>query len=502
MPQTRFVLSKALECGLQPIVVINKIDRPDARPHEVLDEVFELFLSLGADDRLADFPHIYASSKLGFATHDITQPGTTVQPLMDMILENIPGPEIDAEAPLQMLVTTLDWSDYVGKIAIGRLYSGEVRPGMDIALMQKDGLATPARIMEVHVFEDLGRKQVESAEAGDIVALVGIENVEIGDTVSDRAVPRAMPRLTVDEPTLKMVFGVNTSPVAGQEGRYLTSRHLRDRLMKEIQKNVALRVEPIAGTEQFSVAGRGILHLSVLIETMRREGYELSIGKPHVILHDRNGVTEDPFETLVVEVPNEQTGPVMEMIGQRRGKLVDMSSHNDFSYTIFSIPARGLIGLRTRLLNATQGTAIIHHRFECYRPMEGDIPTRSTGALVSMVAGRAVAYALDTLQQRSELHVGPGDVVYEGMVVGENSRSGDMSVNPAKEKKLSNMRAAGYDRNILLRPARRLSLEEALEFIEEDEYVEVTPSLIRLRKIVLKEIDRKRAARKTAAAVS
>jgi GTP-binding protein len=498
MPQTRFVLSKALECGLQPIVVINKIDRPDARPHEVLNEVFELFLQLGADDRLADFPHIYASSKLGFATHEIDQRGDSVAPLMDMILEKIPGPEIDAEAPLQMLVTTLDWSDYVGRIAIGRLYSGEAKPGMDVALMQKNDAITPARIVSVHIFEDLGRTEVESATAGDIVALVGLEKVEIGDTVADRSAPHAMPRLVVDEPTLKMTFGVNTSPLAGQEGRYLTSRHLRERLMKEVEKNVALRVEPIAGTEQFSVSGRGILHLSVLIETMRREGFELSIGKPHVILRDNHGVTEEPFESLVVEVPENQTGPVMEMTGQRRGQLVDMQSHNNYSYMVFSIPARGLIGLRTRLLNATQGTAVIHHRFEAYKPLEGEIETRSTGVLVSLVGGRAVAYALDTLQDRSELHVGHNDVVYEGMIVGENSRSDDMNVNPTKEKKLSNMRAVGHDRNVLLRPARRLSLEEALEFIEDDELVEVTPTQIRLRKILLNEHARRRAARKSA----
>jgi len=497
MPQTRFVLSKALECGLQPIVVINKIDRPDARPDEVLDEVFELFLQLGADDRLADFPHIYASSKLGYATHELHEHGNSVEPLMDMILEKIPGPEID-DAPLQMLVTTLDYSDYVGRIAIGRIYSGEVRRGMDIALMQKDDKITPSRIVSAYVFEDLGRTEVESAAAGDIVALVGLENIEIGDTVSDRLSPRALPRLVVDEPTLKMTFGVNTSPLAGQEGKYLTSRHLRERLMKELQKNVALRVEPIAGTEQFSVSGRGILHLSVLIETMRREGFELSIGKPHVILHNNHGVIEEPFESLVVEVPENQTGPVMELVGQRRAQLVDMQGHNDYSYMVFSIPARGLIGLRTRLLNATQGTAVIHHRFDRYKPMEGEIGTRPTGVLVSLCGGRAVAYGLDTLQERAELHVGHNDVVYEGMIVGENSRNEDMNVNPAKEKKLSNMRAAGHDRNILLRPARRMSLEEALEFIEDDELVEVTPTQIRLRKIMLKEHDRKRAARKAA----
>jgi GTP-binding protein len=498
MPQTRFVLSKALQCHLRPIVVVNKIDRPDARPHEVIDEVLDLFLQLGAADHLADFPYIFASAKQGYATADPEQPGESIEPLMDMILERIPGPEIDAHAPLQMLVTTLDWSDYVGRIAIGRIYSGAVRPGLDVALMQKDDRVAPARIVSVHVFEDLGRTEVAAAEAGDIVALVGLEGIEIGDTVCDRESPRALPRVVVDEPTLKMTFGVNTSPLAGREGRFLTSRHLRERLARELQKNVALRVEPIAGSEQFSVAGRGVLHLSVLIETMRREGYELSIGKPHVILHERDGRTEEPFETLVVEVPEAMTGPVMEMTGARRGKLLEMTSHNQYAYMIFSIPARGLIGLRTRLLNATQGTAVIHHRFESYQPLEGDIPTRPSGVLVSIAAGRAVAFGLDSLQDRAEMHVGPGDVVYEGMIVGENSRSKDMNVNPTKEKKLSNMRAVGHDRNILLKPPRRMSLEEALEFIEEDELVEVTPTQIRLRKILLRELDRKRLARRGA----
>jgi GTP-binding protein len=500
MPQTRFVLSKALECGLRPLVVVNKVDRPDARPHEVVDEVFDLFLKLGAEDKLHDFSYIYASAKNGFASHSLDEPGTSIAPLMDLILEKVPGPEIDPHAPLQMLVTTLDWSDYVGRIAIGRLYSGEVHPGSDIALMKAEDRVVRTRITTVHVFEDLGRTAVESAAAGDIVALVGLEDVEIGDTVSDPAEPKALPRLKVDEPTLKMTFSVNSSPLAGRDGRYLTSRHLRDRLLKEVQKNVALRVEPIAGSEQFSVAGRGVLHLSVLIETMRREGYELSVGKPHVILHQRDGVLEEPFESLVVEVPESNTGPVMEMVGQRRAQLVEMTSHNGYAYMLFAIPARGLIGLRTRLLNATQGTAVIHHRFDSYRPMVEEIAGRPTGVLVSIANGKAVAYSLDTLQQRSELHVGPGDVVYEGMIVGENSRSGDMAVNPTKEKKLSNMRAAGHDRNILLRPARRMSLEEALEFIEEDELVEVTPSTIRLRKIMLSEIDRRRAARQAASA--
>jgi GTP-binding protein len=498
MPQTRFVLGKAFECGLRPIVVINKIDRPDARAHEVVDEVLELFLQLGADDALADFPFLFASAKLGYATTDPSQPTSSIQPLMDMILKKIPGPDVDVAGPLQMLVTTLDWSDYVGRIAIGRVQSGTVRKGQTVALMQSDDRLTPTKAVSVYVFEDLGRVEVHEVDAGDICAIVGLEGVEIGDTVASPNEPRAMPRLKVDEPTLKMTFGVNSSPLAGREGKYVTSRHLRDRLMRELERNVALRVEPIPGTEQFAVAGRGILHLSILIETMRRESYELSIGKPQVIFRDVEGMPHEPFESLVVEVPSERTGPVMELVGERRGQLAEMTSHNEYTFMVFSIPARGLIGLRTRLLNATQGTAVIHHRFEAYRPMADAIPGRATGVLVSVAAGKAVAFGLDSLQQRAELHVAPGDVIYEGMIVGENSRPEDMNVNPTKEKKLSNMRATGHDRNILLKPARRMSLEEALEFIAEDEWVEVTPKEIRLRKILLKETDRRRAARQAA----
>jgi GTP-binding protein len=545
MPQTRYVLSKALECRLQPIVVVNKIDRPDARPHETLNESFELLMDLGGEHVLSDFPHIFASSKEGFATHDPHQPGDSMQPLFDMMLQAIPGPEIDPDAPLQMLVTNLDWSDYVGRIAVGRIYSGTIRPGQQIALIQQPspsrrgqgeadlrsaGALTPAlsqgereqswklvRVGEVHLFDKLGRVPAEEATAGDIAALIGLDDVTIGDTVSDPEVRRALPRVAVDEPTIQMVFSINTSPFAGRDGKYVTSQHLAQRLRKELERNVALRVEPYVDaslrdadresrrdsptgqTTAWQVFGRGVLHLSVLIETMRREGYELSIGKPHVVLHHNDGVTEEPFESLVVEVPHDKLGPVMELVGARRGQLIEMTGHDNYTYVVFSIPARGLIGLRTRLLNATQGTAVIHHRFERYAPLEGEVPDRSNGVLVSMVAGRVNAYGLDTLQERAEMFVAPGDDVYEGMIVGENSRGEDMAVNPTKEKKLTNIRAAGADKNILLKPPRIMSLETAIEYIEEDELVEVTPTQIRLRKKILKETDRRRIQRRAEA---
>jgi len=495
MPQTRFVLSKALECRLKPIVVINKIDRSDARAQEVLNETFELFLELGADDELADFPYIFASSREGYATHDPAVRGDSMRPLLDLVLEAIPGPQIDPDSPLQMLVTTLDWSEYVGRIGIGRIHAGRVTPGQRVALMQAGDQVTSAKITSVQVFDNLSRVDVAEATAGDICAVVGLDSIEIGDTIADIEQPRALPRLEVDLPTLEMTFGVNTSPLAGRSGKFLTTRHLRDRLNKELEKNVALRVRPIENSELFAVSGRGLLHLSVLIETMRREGYELSIGKPRVITRQHEGVTEEPFETLVVEVPPDRLGAVMELTGARRGQMLEMQTRGNYAHVQFSIPARGLIGLRTRLLNATQGTAIIHHRFEKYRPLEGDINGRATGVLISMTSGKAVAFGLDGLQERSELLIGPGEDVYEGMIVGENSRSGDMPVNPTKEKKLTNMRASGSDRNIILKPPRQLTLEMSLEYIEEDELVEVTPDKIRLRKILLSENDRKKAAR-------
>jgi GTP-binding protein len=498
MPQTRYVLGKALECHLQPIVVVNKIDRPDARSHETLNEAFELLMDLGGEHILNDFPHIFATSKLGYATDDPETPGDSMQPLLDLMLEAIPGPEIDPNSPLQMLVTNLDWSDYVGRIAVGRIYSGSIRPGQQVALMQDNGESKNVKVAEVHLFDKLGRVPAEEATAGDIAALVGIEDVTIGDTVSDPLVRRAMPRVTVDEPTIQMVFSINSSPFVGREGKYVTSQHLATRLRKELERNVALRVEPTDSADSFQVFGRGVLHLSVLIETMRREGYELSIGKPHVVLHNNNGITEEPFESLVVEVPHDKLGPVMELVGARRGQLVEMTAHDNYTFVSFSIPARGLIGLRTRMLNATQGTAVVHHRFDRYAPMEGDVPERPNGVLVSMVSGRINAYALDTLQERSELFVTPGEEVYEGMIVGENARDEDMAVNPTKEKKLTNMRASGTDKNILLKPARQMSLEMALEYIAEDELLEVTPTKLRLRKKILKETDRRRLARQGA----
>lgn len=491
MPQTRFVLSKALECGLIPIIVVNKIDRPDARSHEVLDEALELIMELGGEEVFDRITYLYSSSKEGYATTDPDQPGESMQPLLDLILEQIPGPEIEVEQPLQMLVTSLDWSDYVGRIAIGRLNAGTVRKGQEVVICKANGNVT-AKINSVFVFENLGRVEVESAEAGEIVALVGLEQVDIGDTICVKDNPRPLPRLQVDQPTLEMTFSINSSPLAGRDGKYVTSRQVKERLYKETERNVALRVSQVDGQDALRVAGRGVLHLSVLIETMRREGYELSVGKPTVITKMIEGKPHEPFESLNVEVPCERLGPVMELVGERRGTSVALQQRGDYTLAQFDIPSRGLIGLRTRLLNATQGTAVIHHRFLEYRPVEGDIPRRANGSLVSNTSGKAIAYALDGLQQRAEMFVAPGDEVYEGMIVGENSRDNDLVVNPSKEKKLTNMRASGSDDNVLLKPARKFSLEAALEYIEDDEMVEITPSRVRLRKILLKEHERKR----------
>lgn len=494
MPQTRFVLSKALECGVKPIVVVNKIDRPDARCDEVVEEALMLLVDIGGEHYMDHFDVIYASGRSGYATLDWKVPGEDMVPLLDMMIEKIPGPDVEPEAPLQLLVTNLDWSDYVGRIAIGRIQSGTMKKGQQVDIAKENSVVA-AQVANLQFFDKLGRIDTEMATAGDIAAVIGIENIEIGDTICNRGQLNPLPRLKVDEPTLEMVFSVNSSPLAGRDGKYVTNRQLKARLDRELERNVALRVSQVDGSDAFAVRGRGVLHLSVLIETMRREGYEMSISKPRVVMKRIDGELHEPFEVLNVEVPTDRVGPVMEMVGNRRGLLESMSPRGEYTLLCFSIPARGLIGLRTRMLNATQGTAIIHHRFSGYQPMGQDMARRSNGVLISMVPGKAVGYALFALQERSELFVAPGEDVYEGMLVGENARDNDLVVNPTKEKKLTNIRSAGNDENIILKPPRELFLEAALEYIEDDELVEVTPNAIRLRKVHLRESDRRRNTR-------
>ncbi|MGI9466692.1 MAG: translational GTPase TypA [Rubripirellula sp.] len=501
MPQTRFVLEKALQAGVRPIVVVNKVDRPDGRPTEALDEGLELLAELGGDEQLDNAAYVYTSAKDGYATLDPATPSTDMRPLLDLLVDALPGPEVDEKAPLQMMVTTLDWSEYVGRIAVGRIESGTVELGQAIDLHHREGVKKQ-KVGGLFVFDNLGRAAAQSATAGDIVAIEGIADVEIGDTIGAVDANNVLPRLTVDEPTLEMVFSVNSSPMVGREGKYVTTRQLKARLEKELERNVALRVEMVEGAEAYAVKGRGVLHLAILIETMRREGFELSVGKPRVIFKTVDGKKHEPFETLRIEVPTDTMGPVMELVGLRRGQLEEMAQRGEYSLLKFLVPSRGLIGLRTKLLNATRGTAIIHHRFESYRPVEGEVPRRANGVLISMVSGKTMPFAMFGLQDRSELLVPPGIEVYEGMLVGENARDNDMTVNPCREKKLTNIRAAGSDENVILKPPRDLSLEAALEYIEEDELVEVTPDNIRLRKIVLKESDRRRLNRNAAAAVS
>jgi GTP-binding protein len=496
LPQTRFVLRKAFECGLRPIVVINKIDRPDARPTEVLNAVFDLFVELDADDATLDFPTIYASGREGIATTDLAIPPVDLKPLFDAILRNVPSPEVDTEAPLQMLVVTLDHNDYVGRIGIGRVMAGKIKKGQRIALLKREGLRVDDQVTQLHTFDRLGRIEADEVAAGDICAVVGLESVDIGDTIADPDNPVALPPISVDQPTLDMLFRINDSPFAGQDGSYVTSRQLRERLFKELESNVALRVQASeAKRDEFNVSGRGLLHLGILLENMRREGFELSVGKPRVITREIDGQTCEPIEYLVVDVPSRSVGAVMELVGNRRAECLKMESRADQAHVEFTIPARGLIGLRTRLLNATSGEAIMHHTFFDYQPTRGAIPARLNGVLVSTETGRTTAYALDGLQERSVLFVGAGEQVYEGQIVGENCRDNDLPVNACREKKLTNIRAASADKSVILKPPRQMTLEQALEYIEDDELVEVTPSAIRLRKIFLKEADRRKSAR-------
>ena len=492
-PQTRYVLKKALENGLKPLVVINKIDRPDCRPRAVVDETFDLFVELGADDSSLDFPYIFASAREGYATSDPDVRTDNITQLLDMVIEHVPGPEVEPDAPLQMSVTTIGYSAFVGRIAIGRLRSGRIRPGQQVALMKSNNVIVTAKPDKIQVFDKLGSVDTEEATAGDIVAIIGLPDPEIGDTVADILNPVALPRVEIDEPTLAMTFTINDGPLAGKAGKFLTSRHVRGRLMRELESNVALRVEETESKDKFKVSGRGILHLSILIETMRREGYELCVGKPEVIRKQIEGKWNEPFEHLEVDVPPGDVGSVMELVCSRKGQLKEMkAAESGMSHLEFSIPARGLIGMRTRMLNATKGEAIIHHRFDGYRLAEGEVPRRANGVLVSQDNGKAVGYAMWKLQERADMLVAPGADVYEGMIVGENSRDNDMVVNPIREKKLTNVRASGSDDNMILKPPREMSLEAALEYIESDEYVEITPTVIRLRKIHLRETDRKK----------
>ncbi len=496
LPQTRFVLRKEFAQGLKPIVVINKIDRPDARPVEVLNAVFDLFIELGADDATLEFPIIYASGRQGIATTDLAVPGTNLQPLYKEILEHVPPPEAEPDKPLQMLVLNIDHSEYVGRIAIGRVFAGKVRKGQRVALLKHSGKRIDDTVVQVLEFDRLGRTEVEEISAGDICALVGLDDVDIGDTVADFENAVALPPVTIDEPTLDMLFRINDSPFAGQDGTPLTGRQLRERLMRELESNVALRVRPNPDrAEEFIVSGRGLLHLSILLETMRREGSELSVGKPRVITREIDGVTMEPVEYLVIDVPGAQTGAVMGLVLERQAQCIKMEGVPEATHIEFTIPARGLIGLRTRLMNATSGLAIMHHNFYEYQPLRPAIGGRANGVMVSTETAKATAHKIERLQERGILFVAPMEPVYEGQVVAEHCRDNDLPVNVCEEKKLTNMRAAGAEKTVPIKAPRQFSLETALEYIEDDELVEITPKAIRLRKIFLKENDRKRMER-------
>jgi len=496
MPQTRFVLRKAFENGLRPVVVINKIDRIDARPDGVLDEVLDLFIELGADDDALEFPTIYSSATLGYATLDPAKRPHDIFVLFDTIIDHVPPPDVDPAAPLQMLVTTLDYSDYVGRIGIGRVFAGTIRAGHDVIVIHRDGTEHKERIGELFVFDGLGRTRATEVAAGDICAVVGVQSIDIGNTIASVENPKPLPIIRIDEPTLHMTFRVNDSPFAGRAGKFLTSRHIRDRLEKEMQSNVALKVEPGLTPEEFHVSGRGMLHLSILIENMRREGFELAVGKPKVIFRELAGKKTEPIELCAIDVPSQHVGTVMELMGGRRGICKTMESRGDSSLVEFTIPARGLIGLRNRMLTATNGTAIMHHNFYEYEFFRGDIPARQNGVMLANERGQVTGYALSNLADRGEFFVAPGAEVYEGQIVGEHCRDNDLEINICRAKKMTNMRAAAADKTVVLKPPRDMPLEMALEFIEEDEVVEVTPDAIRLRKRALKEIDRRRAMRK------
>ena len=492
MPQTRFVLQKAIQMGLKPVVVINKVDKPNCRPDEVQEMVFDLMFNLDATEDQLDFPTVYGSAKQGWMSTDWKTPTEDITAVLDAIIEHIPAP-VTIEGPAQMLITSLDFSSYVGRIAVGRVHRGELREGMDIVLCKKDGSTVKQRIKELHVFEGMGRKRVESVSSGDICALVGIEGFEIGDTVADAANPEPLPRIAIDEPTMSMTFTINDSPFFGRDGKYVTSRHIAERLTRELDRNLALRVAKADNEDVWTVFGRGVLHLSVLIETMRREGYELQVGQPQVIIKEIDGVKCEPVELLTINVPEEYSSKMIDMVTRRKGDLVSMTTQNDRVHMEFHIPSRGIIGLRNNVLTASAGEAIMAHRFLDYQPWKGDIERRTNGSLIAMESGTAYAYAIDKLQDRGRFFIFPQEEVYAGQVVGENAKDNDIVVNVTKSKKLTNMRASGADDKARIIPPVVFSLEEALEYIKGDEYVEVTPNHIRLRKIILDELERKRA---------
>ena len=491
MPQTRFVLEKAIQIGLKPILVINKVDKPNCRPDEVQEMVFDLMFNLNATEDQLDFPTIYGSAKQGWMTTDLSKRTDNINAVLDAIIKYIPAPKTLDGDP-QMLVTSLDYSNYVGRIAIGRVHRGTLREGMDIGLCKSDGTVSRQRIKELHVFEGMGRKRVESVDSGDICALVGIEGFEIGDTVSTVENPEPLPRIAIDEPTMSMTFAINDSPFFGRDGKYVTSRHIWERLQKELDRNLALRVAKTDREDQWIVYGRGVLHLSVLIETMRREGFELQVGQPQVIIREIDGVKCEPVELLSVNLPEEYSSKIIDMVTRRRGDLVSMTTQADRVHLEFHIPSRGIIGLRNNVLTASAGEAIMSHRFLDYQPWKGDIERRTNGSLIALEPGTAYAYAIDKLQDRGRFFIFPQEEVYAGQVGGENAKDNDIVVNVTKSKKLTNMRASGADDKARIVPPVVFSLEEALEYIKEDEYVEVTPHHIRLRKIILDHLDRKR----------
>ena len=500
MPQTRFVLGKALQYKLKPIVVINKVDRTDARPDDVINEVFDLFVALKADDEALDFPIIFASGRQGWATTVPGQVGENIKPVFDAIIHQIPAPQDDPDQPLQMLVTTLDRSDYLGRISIGRVFAGTVQQAQRVTVIDNQGRHTQQKVAQLFTFDGLGKKPASIIEAGDICAIAGLDPVDIGNTIACADQPSALPVVLIDEPTMHMTFRINDGPFAGREGKYVAGRQIKERLDKELQTNVALRVEPGQTPEEFKVAGRGLMHLGILLENMRREGYELCVGKPNVIIRIVNGLRQEPIERLVVECPIDCQGPVMSLLGDRRSELLcvdNKTGAGDFIHMEFMIPSRGLFGLHARVMTATQGRAIMHHNFENYEPMRGSIPQRQAGVMIATETGTATAYAMDALFDRGFFFVSPGDAVYEGQVVGEHCKDNDIPVNATKAKHQTNIRAAGKDDAARVKPPRKMSLEQSLEYIQEDELVEITPQSIRIRKRKLKETDRRREARKT-----